>query len=68
MTYIQEQIQKGADKQEIIATKKLKYLTSRERIVYEDVYDYLVEKNKWDIMLYDYSKTISLVRCDMLNK
>jgi hypothetical protein len=38
----------------------------RERIGYEDVYNYLLEKNKWDILLYEYSKNISLVRCDGL--
>jgi hypothetical protein len=37
--------------------------TPKERIGYEDVYDYLVEKHKWDIELYEYSKTISLVDC-----
>ena len=30
---------------------------------FEDVYEYLVAKNHWDIALYNYSKTISLVRC-----
>ena len=35
----------------------------RERIGYDDVYNYLLEKNKWDILLYEYSKNISLVRC-----
>jgi hypothetical protein len=40
--------------------------TSRERIGYDDVYNYLLEKNKWDILLYEYSKNISLVRCDGL--
>ena len=39
-------------------------VTSRERIGYDDVYNYLVAKNEWDIALYEYSKTISLVRCD----
>jgi hypothetical protein len=39
-------------------------VTSRERIGYEDVYEYLVAKNEWDIALYEYSKTISLIRCE----
>jgi len=36
----------------------------RDRIGYDDVYEYLVEKNQWDIKLYEYSKTISLVDCN----
>lgn len=35
----------------------------RERIGYDDVYQYLANKNKWDIELYEYSKSISLVKC-----
>lgn len=35
-------------------------------IGYGDVYNYLLEKNKWDIQLYEYSKNISLVRCNEL--
>ena len=42
---------------------KGKHLTTRQRIGYDDVYQYLVEKNYWDIKLYEYSKNISLVRC-----
>jgi len=38
--------------------------TPRERIQYEDVYEYLSAKNQWDIALYEYSKTISLVNCE----
>ena len=41
----------------------LKHLSTRERVGYDDVYDYLLEKNKWDILLYKYSKNISLIRC-----
>jgi len=44
--------------------KATKHSTSSlERIGFEDVYEYLVEKNKWDIELYEYSKSISLVKC-----
>lgn len=39
-------------------------LSTRERIGYDDVYEYLLEQNQWDIKLYEYSKTISLVNCD----
>lgn len=35
----------------------------REWIGYGDVYEYLLGKNQWDIQLYEYSKTISLVHC-----
>lgn len=41
-----------------------KKLSTRERIGYDDVYEYLLEQNQWDIKLYEYSKTISLVNCD----
>ena len=34
-----------------------------ERIGYEDVYDYLLQKNYWDIKLYEYSKSMSIVNC-----
>jgi len=44
--------------------KELKKLPTRERIGHDDVYEYLVAKNQWDIALYEYSKTISLVRCE----
>lgn len=36
----------------------------KERIQYEDVYQYLLAKNHWDMALYEYSKTISLVNCE----
>jgi len=36
----------------------------KDRIGYQDVYEYLLEKNKWDIKLYEYSKNVSLVRCE----
>ena len=44
--------------------KRLKKKPIKERIGYDDVYEYLLEKNQWDIKLYEYSKTISLVDCD----
>ena len=46
--------------------KKVQYtkLSSEERIGYDDVYQYLLEKNEFDIKLYEYSKTISLVDCN----
>jgi hypothetical protein len=42
------------------------HATPRERIGYDDVYEYLLAKNQWDIALYEYSKTISLIRCNEL--
>lgn len=44
--------------------REFKRTPVREQIGYEDVYDYLVEKNRFDIQLYEYSKTISLVDCN----
>lgn len=38
--------------------------SAEERIGHDDVYKYLLEKNKFDIKLYEYSKTISLVDCN----
>jgi hypothetical protein len=46
--------------------KPNKKMTTQERIGYDDVYDYLVEKLQWDTKLYEYSKTISLVNCNSL--
>jgi hypothetical protein len=43
-----------------------KSLSTKERIGYDDVYEYLEAKNEWDIKLYEYSKTISIVNCDAL--
>jgi hypothetical protein len=39
---------------------------TRERIRYDDVYEYLMEKNKLEIELYEYARERSLVRCDEL--
>jgi len=50
----------------IKAKSGTKALPPKERIGYDDVYEYLVDKNKWDIKLYEYSKTISLINCDEL--
>jgi len=36
----------------------------QEQIGYDDVYNYLLEKHQFDIKLYEYSKTISLVDCN----
>jgi hypothetical protein len=36
---------------------------TREIIGYDDVYEYLIEKDKWGIKLYEYSKTISTINC-----
>ncbi|KAL3917958.1 MAG: hypothetical protein SGILL_004469 [Bacillariaceae sp.] len=36
---------------------------ARERIGYDDVYEYLVEKNKLEFELYEWSKERSIVRC-----
>ena len=38
--------------------------TAKERIPYVDVYDNLVEQNKMSIALYEWSKSISLVKCE----
>lgn len=41
-------------------------LSPKERIGFPEVYEYLLEKNKLDIELYEWSKTLSLVDCDAL--
>lgn len=46
--------------------KKHSHPPSRERIGHDDIYEYLRKKNEWDIALYEYSKTISLLRCEDL--
>ena len=40
--------------------------TARERIKYDEIYEYLAERNKMGMALYEWSKSISLVRCDTL--
>ena len=39
---------------------------ARDRIKSDEVYEYLVKRNKRDIAMYEWSKGISLVRCDEL--
>eukprot|EP00536_Pseudo-nitzschia_multiseries_P006566 jgi/Psemu1/193421/e_gw1.142.71.1 len=39
-------------------------LSVEEKIGHRDVYEYLLQKNEWDIRLYEYAKTVSLVRCE----
>ena len=60
---IQTKIRAAAQERAIKAQHNDKSLSPRERIGYDDVYDYLVQKNYWDIKLYEYSQTISVVRC-----
>ena len=40
--------------------------TARERIKYDEIYEYLAERNKMGMALYEWSKSLSLVRCDTL--
>lgn len=42
--------------------------SAKDRIPYPEVYDFLRERNKLDIELYQWSKTISLVDCAALNE
>ena len=39
---------------------------ARERIGHDDVYEYLLEKNKLEIELYEYALERSLVKCDRI--
>lgn len=39
---------------------------SRERVGYDDVYEFLLEKNRLDIELYEWSKSLTLVDCSNL--
>ena len=59
---------KTPSKSTIKARSGTKALSPKERIGYDDVYEYLVAKNEWDIKLYEYSKTISLIDCDELDE
>lgn len=47
-------------------SRRKKYKPNHERIPYRDIYDYLVRKNKLDIELYEWSKSLSLVNCSAL--
>ena len=40
--------------------------TAQERIKSNEIYDYLAKRNAMDMALYEWSKSISLVRCDAL--
>lgn len=39
--------------------------SAKERIPYPEVYEYLLEKNRLDIELYEWSKTLALVNCSL---
>lgn len=43
-----------------------KHPPNEQRIPYRNVYDFLVERNKLDLELYEWSKSISLVNCNAL--
>eukprot|EP00977_Amphora_coffeiformis_P029865 scaffold43139_cov199-Amphora_coffeaeformis.AAC.1 len=40
----------------------------RDRVPFPEVYDYLEHRNRYDIELYEWSKSLSLVKCDELPK
>lgn len=48
--------------------KEHHHAPSRERIGYDDVYDYLVAKNHLDIELYEYAKRRALVNCAKIHE
>ena len=48
------------------ARKGTSLVSNSDRIRFKEVYNYLLDSNKLDIELYEWSKNISLVRCDDL--
>ena len=48
--------------------RKKKYIrpSSRERIGHDNVYEFLLDKNRLDIELYEWSKNLALVKCSMV--
>lgn len=48
-------------------SKNHHHAPSRERIGYDNVYEYLLEKNKLDIELYEWSKNRALIKCYTLH-
>lgn len=48
------------------ARKRKSERSARERIGHDEVYDFLVRRNHYDIQLYEWSKTRSLVDCSTL--
>jgi hypothetical protein len=56
--------QLDAHQKRVKNNNKLPHGSNSDRIGYKEVYDYLVDSNKLDIQLYEWSKSISLVRCD----
>ncbi len=49
-----------------VRSRNYYHASSRERIGYDDVYDFLVEKNKLDIELYEWSKQRALLNCSAI--
>jgi len=65
-TFVDDRVDWLTERRKRLKTGKKRHLQTvslRDRIGYDDVYEYLLERNKWDIRLYEYSKTISLVNC-----
>jgi len=48
-------------------SKTIPHRPPRERIPFPEVYEYLVQRNYYDIELYEWSKNLSLVKCDELD-
>jgi hypothetical protein len=46
--------------------KSRQHWSLRERVGYNDVYDYLLEKIRLDIELYEWFKKLALVDCSMV--
>ena len=49
---------------EILSTRK----TPRERVGHDDVYDFMVDRNRLNIELYEWSKSLALVNCSALTE
>jgi hypothetical protein len=48
----------------VVNKKHKEHKSNKERIPTQELYDYIVEKNKFDLELYEWTKTQSLIKCD----
>ncbi len=50
------------------ANKPHQHAPTRERVGYDDVYEFLMEKNRLDIELYEWSKSFALIDCSKIQR
>lgn len=58
----------GGMSDDTTAKQPLRDLKIRDRIPFDDIYDYLAHRNQWDIALYEWARSRSLLDCSLLTR